>query len=985
MAGLYYKIFTMLLLLCGSIGYSQTAYHEEVIQFNQGLPSDIVLKTQFDAKGFVYVVTPRGIARYDGYRFKNNSAVRAVHSFLRHQDLFYLHDGVHGLFTITSVDNKPAIISKNNYQDSNPNNDHYDNIFVDSKGRVWCSDFNYIKYFKGGKSKSFLYNPGNKTSGNSIAFCEPVQGEVWAFTANGLLVWKDGSSQLEPHPNQDLNTMAYSSAIKINSALFLAAADGRIMKYNIQDGLLTNLPNLPKGDNALGIAVHQVKGKSEPLLYSRNRIYRINGSDYDILYNLEKNQINHVLADAVTGILWVSTNRGLVKLSPVQGIREKKLPQLSDKVNHILAVVQDSKKVLWMIDRNNTLWSHKSGAWKKYTVADKTLQLNNVNIIDNKVIISASNGLYILEGEVIKKMPLPDFPNTQAKKCILTRNNELWILCAVAPVQRYGWPGLYKINDSFLNEEAYWQENQWNDIIENTDGKIWIAGWTPKNYGMNYYNPKRNRFIDIAELPFNRERKKFFGDYNTKAGLTRNGQLLFSGYGGFNRVEANGNINKKVDIIDYPIANGHIEGIADDSGGNVVFATADGLHVYNFSTDRVTRISGSDGLPTDDLVYGFAKTGPDAYALGVDNGFVEVDIKKILHPAFLNRLELTSVSVDGVQRTINGNHIELTKDENDLVLHFSNLSFSDKQKAFYRYRFTDEKHWNNLGNNPELVLNHITPGNYNLIIQAGNHMGDWQPNELNISVTAHPPFYRSDWFYVLAALTIVSLVLLGNNYLLRRQRKETQYKQKIKEAEMQTLRTQMNPHFMFNTLNSINSFIIENQPEAASEYLTTFSRLMRSILEYSKEEFISLENELRTLKFYLELEAVRLEHSFDYTFTHDDNTQDAGINIPPLILQPFVENAIWHGLRHKPDQGNLFINVSMKDYNKLVIRIEDDGIGREAAGKLKMNHTHHKSYGIEITKERLRMLNPENVIEIVDLKDESGSATGTAVIITIIL
>jgi len=147
---------------------------------------------------------------------------------------------------------------------------------------------------------------------------------------------------------------------------------------------------------------------------------------------------------------------------------------------------------------------------------------------------------------------------------------------------------------------------------------------------------------------------------------------------------------------------------------------------------------------------------------------------------------------------------------------------------------------------------------------------------------------------------------------------------------------------------------------------------------------IPLEDEMRTLGLYLELEAVRLEHSFDYTITVDKELKDDMIQIPPLILQPFVENAIWHGLRHKP-QGNLYVNVTKPTEDCLKIRIEDDGIGRKAAGELKKQQTHHKSYGIEITIQRLEMLHPGNRVQIIDLTDSQGNSLGTAVDITIIL
>lgn len=211
---------------------------------------------------------------------------------------------------------------------------------------------------------------------------------------------------------------------------------------------------------------------------------------------------------------------------------------------------------------------------------------------------------------------------------------------------------------------------------------------------------------------------------------------------------------------------------------------------------------------------------------------------------------------------------------------------------------------------------------------------------------------------------------------------EMRLKDNVKEAEMQTLRSQMNPHFIFNTLNSINSYIIENKREVASEYLTTFSKLMRNILDLSKQETITLEKEISTLNLYMELEALRLEHKFDYSIVIDKNISTELIKIPPLIIQPFVENAIWHGLHNKKENGYILIKIDENDNNQLLITVEDDGIGRKASALLKKQQVNHKSYGIEITINRLHLLNENNSVEIVDLY-ENEKATGTKVAIKI--
>ncbi len=211
-------------------------------------------------------------------------------------------------------------------------------------------------------------------------------------------------------------------------------------------------------------------------------------------------------------------------------------------------------------------------------------------------------------------------------------------------------------------------------------------------------------------------------------------------------------------------------------------------------------------------------------------------------------------------------------------------------------------------------------------------------------------------------------------------------KHKATELEIQALRAQMNPHFIFNSLNSINRFILQNNKEQASEYLTKFSKLVRLILQNSNASLITLESELEALQLYLELESLRFNHRFNFKISVDDEIDAEVLMVPPLIIQPYAENAIWHGLMHKPDIGNLEIEIKEEE-NFLQIRISDDGIGRKKAAELKSKSaTTHKSMGVKITKDRIAMMNEKGNKEAVvinDLVHPDGSAAGTEVIIKI--
>ena len=261
---------------------------------------------------------------------------------------------------------------------------------------------------------------------------------------------------------------------------------------------------------------------------------------------------------------------------------------------------------------------------------------------------------------------------------------------------------------------------------------------------------------------------------------------------------------------------------------------------------------------------------------------------------------------------------------------------------------------------------------------------------------------------ILIGSIIILLLLAGiifRNIVLRRRNEKQQLEHKVElqqleiektkaefqhqttELEMQALRAQMNPHFIFNSLNSINRFILQNDKAQASEYLTKFSRLVRLILQNSQAALIPLESELEALKLYLELEAVRFNHHFEYKINVDEDLDVDIIKVPPLIIQPYAENAIWHGLMHKEEKGHLEIELFQSE-EVLCCKITDDGVGGQRAAELKSKSAStHKSMGMRITADRIAMLQQkkqiDTTIKITDLVLPDGSAAGTEVLLKI--
>ena len=218
---------------------------------------------------------------------------------------------------------------------------------------------------------------------------------------------------------------------------------------------------------------------------------------------------------------------------------------------------------------------------------------------------------------------------------------------------------------------------------------------------------------------------------------------------------------------------------------------------------------------------------------------------------------------------------------------------------------------------------------------------------------------------------------------LESEKKQVELQRQAAELEMQALRAQMNPHFIFNCLSSINRIIMKNDSQSASDYLTRFSRLMRMVLINSQRSMIPLEDELQMLRLYLDMERLRFKDSFNYSIIFTNTIDEGAVFVPPLLLQPFCENAIWHGLMQKDGHGHLNIELSMKN-KVLQCTISDDGIGREAAEKLKSKSAgKQKSMGLQITEQRLALLNQNKNIEtfysIEDIRDGDNHIAGTRV------
>jgi sensor histidine kinase YesM len=250
-----------------------------------------------------------------------------------------------------------------------------------------------------------------------------------------------------------------------------------------------------------------------------------------------------------------------------------------------------------------------------------------------------------------------------------------------------------------------------------------------------------------------------------------------------------------------------------------------------------------------------------------------------------------------------------------------------------------------------------------------------------------PPFWKRTAFLLPLAFVLVSLLFWiykkRISQIRRKALQQSTFRQQLSELENKALRSQMNPHFIFNSLNSINSYIIKNKTDEASVFVTKFARLIRLILDNSMESSVLLEKELMALSLYIEIENKRFENKFTWKINVDSSVDASRLLVPPMVIQPFVENAIWHGLLHKAEPGQLQIDLFQRS-GHLEIIIEDNGVGRSAAiGLRSKTSLKTKSHGLDVTSRRIANFNSDTLIgeavSFTDLTSADGNPCGTRV------
>jgi hypothetical protein len=436
---------------------------------------------------------------------------------------------------------------------------------------------------------------------------------------------------------------------------------------------------------------------------------------------------------------------------------------------------------------------------------------------------------------------------------------------------------------------------------------------------------------------------------------------------------------------------------ADDSGRIWIFAS-NGISAIQPATGEIRNFGVHEGLQEPYIDPWYLLKTEDGHLISTNaKGFI------VYHPDSLwNAYSTRDVPVVLKQIRIAGNPIDVGGDMNyltqlDLKVHqnyvdiqFQALVYPTDYNITYSY-IVEGLHdqWISIGENKIVTLSSLSPGSYTLRVKAGPPASEAPEKVLHIHMAT--PLIQQTWFIILMSVVMMSITYGAYRWRIQTIRQQEEEKsnitKQIAELELKALRSQMNPHFMFNSLNSIKNYILHAEPKLAAEYLSSFAHLIRMILQNSREKMITLQEELETLILYIELEQIRFDHQFEFHCIIDDDLRLEQIMIPPMLLQPYVENAIWHGLMHKKEKGNLFLRFA-KEGEMVACIIEDDGVGRSKAAEMKsLSANKYKSMGMGITRDRIEIMNKMDTLgittEVIDQHDSDGRPAGTKIIVRI--
>jgi ligand-binding sensor domain-containing protein/two-component sensor histidine kinase len=992
---------SMCIIVCGQV----PSFNFVHISTEQGLSARTVTDIAQDANGLIWVATIDGINRLDGYRIKQyfNTNEDKNDFFNSDESVINTHDRSKLWFFA------PRGLARYDYKKHNI-------TYIDTARKTKLSTRQYVSLFwhknsmyvfgnklwyqvQQDKVKEFAYQQDlTKVDILQHAFChKPIKviadkyDNLWAINKDYLL--KISSKTLKITGSlkiTDANGLGRPSDIDIVDDNIYISSNGKgLLQYSMAKGTIKQIASAGK---ICKDAMLYTTGKKQYLIVAAspaNLVLDLQNLQSSVIENIPS--AKKVFVDNNRNI-WFGTNEGIYASKPenkfIKNIDLRKCISTNYPSEQIVIIhIYKDKELniastangagMLVFDRDWNFIARK----KNYGNNESNKLLNNIRHIyneDNIKWIATDQGLVKCDNQYkILKTFLPNNANSIAdvkkvfnkiipitkQQLLIKSSGELYIFnTATEQFEKSFFPTKDK-NNKFPNTFIGTCVLKGNTIFLATDTGLYQLNLTQGDIG-------------AIKLPI--------ANQAVLSAIEHTDTLWLATFNGLVSYDI-----KRKKAINYTPKDGllanNITHVIRDKTGVIWMTTTMGLWAFDTKTKTFSNFNTQDGLVDNVLDFAFAMPNDSTLAIAQLDQISLVNTKILASKENNIPVILTEVLVNGTQalwqENLQNKIVQCNHTQNNLTLHFTIKDAQINSLPYYYYCIN--KVWTQ-SNSGEITLSNLAPGTYTIELASAPRTHN---NNEKIIVLIKAPFYSTWWFYILSGIIISALVFALIKYranAIRQQAEvKTQYELKLQNLEMQSLRSQMNPHFIFNTLNSIKSFIILNHTDLASEYLTKFSKLMRNILDHSKQETITLQKELQTLQIYLELESVRLEHKFDYSIIVDKSIEQDVAQVPSLIIQPFVENALWHGLRNKKEQGHIQINVKPSEANQLNITIEDDGIGRQAAAALKKDQVQHKSYGIEITNTRIQLLNAQNTIITTDLYDRNKKPAGTKVNITL--
>ena len=602
--------------------------------------------------------------------------------------------------------------------------------------------------------------------------------------------------------------------------------------------------------------------------------------------------------------------------------------------------------------------------------------------VGDTLFVTTEWGMLLLDLRTLRRtvIPAPDAPIVTRLRTIVPENNHRWWIRSFNlgvfvfdPTTRQFTRGYHLISGS-CSGCGFASANY---LLRDRKGRVFVS----TNAGLFRYDAAVDSFLLVHTADNRPLGNSLFGLAEDRSGMIWIG--LDDGVCAYDP-----DSNRIIRVMSEGNSIGPVERIAVDSSQNVWFRSINGYWCWLRRQDRLIQFKIRDGLPDNEEGLFYTASNGNVYA-GCEGGVVwfhadrlsrynvHADVRIMDAYAGEKRMPFTP----GPQ---GGKHLTLGPDQRNLRVVFDVINYDMPENNLFFYKLSSAPGDWTAVDNGRLSFNNLAPGEYTLTVKGGNKLTGLFTATDQLVFTIRPFWYQSSWLKALVALALFGFILLAVRRRIGQIRREAAFRTKIADTELQALRAQMNPHFIFNSLNSIENFIMKNEKWLASDYLNKFARLFRMILHSSRNELVPFSKDMEALQLYVDLEKLRYNNKFEYETDIDHSLTDGEYRVPSLLIQPYVENAIVHGIALSNREGS-YVRVAAALHGEYIYyRITDNGVGRTLAREVRCrNNPNHRSVGLAITENRINIFSHQQSaagrVTITDLSNEDGSPAGTQV------